>query len=88
MNRPVIDWKVVLNWKTYAQLKYIRRSLLSLSNCYINTLFLSPLPRPHRHHCACYPYVGVSQRNCKLAQTSSRMDAQVCLLSATLSECF
>lgn len=44
---------------------------------YINTLLLSPLYRPHRHRCTSHPYVGISQGNCKLAQTSSKLDAQV-----------
>ena len=61
----------------------MQRSRTSVSHfflypkCYINTPLFSPLPRPHCHHCTSYPYVGVSQRNCKLAQTSSRLDAQV-----------
>jgi len=42
MKRPIIDWKVVFNWRTYAVVKYIRRPLpfciSFILNCHINAL--------------------------------------------------
>lgn len=45
--------------------------------CYIHEPLRSPLHCPHHHRCGSYPYVGVPQRNCKLAHTGSKLDAQV-----------
>jgi hypothetical protein len=81
MKRPIIDWKLILNWRTYAKVKYIRRPLpfgiLLILNGHNNALPLSLAHRPHHHLCTSHPDVSLPQRDCQLAQTSSGVDAQV-----------
>jgi len=85
MKRPVVDWKLILNWRTYAKLSYIRKSYLLLyilyPDCNMNALPLSLVHCPHHHLCTSHPYVNLSQRDCGLAHTSSGVDAQVSVSS-------
>lgn len=81
MKRPIFDWKMIFNWRTYTKLQYVRRSLLLWYILFLEyshyALPLSLVHRLHHHHCISRPYVDLPQRDCELAHTSSGVDARV-----------